>query len=67
MKVEYQVDFTTFKEVFQYCPGIYLASNRNEYRESSYGVKALPVRKTVKLTAICEPIFFLGYEGFLTS
>jgi hypothetical protein len=33
------------------------ASNRNEYQESSWGVKAgRPTRKADNLTAICEPI-----------
>jgi hypothetical protein len=32
------------------------ASNRNEYHESSWGVKGGRARKTDNLTAICEPI-----------
>jgi hypothetical protein len=31
-------------------------SNRNEYQESSWGVKVWPVRKADNLTAIYEPI-----------
>jgi hypothetical protein len=40
-----------------YGPGVDSASNRNEYQESSCGVKGgLPERKAHNLTAICEPI-----------
>jgi hypothetical protein len=40
-------------------PGIYSASNGNEYqkqKKSFWGGKARPVRKADNLTAICEPI-----------
>jgi hypothetical protein len=37
------------------CPGVNLASNRNEYQEYSWG-KARPVRKADNLPAISEPI-----------
>jgi hypothetical protein len=40
----------------QYGPGVDLASNRNEYQESSWGGKGRPARKTDNLPAICEPI-----------
>jgi hypothetical protein len=46
-------------KVFQphYGPGVDSASNRNEYKESSWGVKdGRPARKADNLTAICEPI-----------
>jgi hypothetical protein len=37
-------------------PGVNSASNRNEYQESSYGIKGgRPARKADNLTAICEP------------
>jgi hypothetical protein len=40
-----------------YGPGVDSASNRNEYQESSWGVKdGRPARKADNLTAICEPI-----------
>jgi hypothetical protein len=39
-----------------YGPGVDSASSRNEYQESSWGVKVRPARK-VDLAAICEPIF----------
>jgi hypothetical protein len=40
-----------------YDPGVDLPSNRNEYQESSWGVKGgRPARKADNLTAICEPI-----------
>jgi hypothetical protein len=39
-----------------YDPGVDSASNRNEFQESSYGVKALATRKVEELTAICEQI-----------
>jgi hypothetical protein len=37
-------------------PGVDLASDRNEYQESSWGGKGKPVREADNLTAICEPI-----------
>jgi hypothetical protein len=38
-------------------PWVDSASNRNEYQESSWGVKGgRPARKAGNLTAICEPI-----------
>jgi hypothetical protein len=38
-------------------PGVDSPSNRNEYQESSWGVKGgRSARKTDSLTAICEPI-----------
>jgi hypothetical protein len=37
-------------------PWVDWASNRNEYQESSWGVKVLPARKANNLAAICEPI-----------
>jgi hypothetical protein len=37
-------------------PGVDSASNRNQYQESSWGVKVRPERKADNLTAICEPI-----------
>jgi hypothetical protein len=39
-----------------YDPGVDSASNRNQYQESSWGGKGLPVCKTDNLTAFCEPI-----------
>jgi hypothetical protein len=40
-----------------YGPEVDSASNRNEYQESSWGVKGgRPARKADNLTAICEPI-----------
>jgi hypothetical protein len=39
-----------------YVPGVYSASNRNEYQESSQGGKGQPAYKADNLTAICEPI-----------
>jgi hypothetical protein len=40
-----------------YVPGVDSASNRNEYRESSWGWRvADATRKADYLTAICEPI-----------
>jgi hypothetical protein len=41
-------------------PGVYSASNRNEYQKEKNNVsgnRALPVRRVENLTAICEPIF----------
>jgi hypothetical protein len=38
-----------------YGPGVDSASNRNEYKESSWG-KGWPACKADNLTAICEPI-----------
>jgi hypothetical protein len=39
-----------------YAPGVDSASNRDEYQESSWGVKGgRPARKADNLTAICEP------------
>jgi hypothetical protein len=42
-------------------PGVYSASNRNEYQKHKkkscfWGVKQRPVRRADNLTAICEPI-----------
>jgi hypothetical protein len=40
-------------------PGIYLASNRNEYQKQKkmfLGSRAQPVRVADNLTTICEPI-----------
>jgi hypothetical protein len=40
----------------RYGSGVYSASNRNEYQESSWGVKGgRPARKADNLTAIYEP------------
>jgi hypothetical protein len=40
-------------------PGVDSATNRNEYQESSWGVKGdLQARKANKFTAICEPIIY---------
>jgi hypothetical protein len=42
-------------------PGVYSASNRNEYQEQKVmflGSKVWPVRRTDNLTAICEPIVY---------
>jgi hypothetical protein len=36
-------------------PGVDSTSNRNENQESSWG-KGQPVRRTDKLTVVCEPI-----------
>jgi hypothetical protein len=40
-----------------FVPGVNSASNRNEYQESSWGVKGLPARKADNLTTICGLIF----------
>jgi hypothetical protein len=40
-------------------PGVYSASNRNEYQKQKNNVsgsKVRPVRRADSLTAICEPI-----------
>jgi hypothetical protein len=37
-------------------PGFVSATNRNEYKESSWGGKGRPARKADSLTDICEPI-----------
>jgi hypothetical protein len=44
---------------------MYVVSNRNKYKESFWGVKVWPVRKTDNLTAIYEPDF-LENVGYLT-
>jgi hypothetical protein len=52
-------DKVDFFQSFQphYGPGVDSASNRNEYRESSWGVKS-DRRRADNLTAICEPIVY---------
>jgi hypothetical protein len=47
-------------------PGVGSASNRNEYQESSWGVKDDRSARKADLTAICEPIF-LENVGTSTS
>jgi hypothetical protein len=51
-------DKVDFFQSFQqhYGPGVDSASNRNEYQESSWGVKKRPARRADNFTAICEPI-----------
>jgi hypothetical protein len=39
-----------------YGPGVYSASNTNEYQIILLGDKALPARRAENLTAICKPI-----------
>jgi hypothetical protein len=58
------VEFFQFTQSFQphYGPGVDSASNRNEYQESSWGVKGRPAHKADKLTAICEPIVSKMWE-----
>jgi hypothetical protein len=44
-------------------PGVYSASNRNEYQESSWGIKGgQPAPKADNLTAIFETIFCEMWE-----
>jgi hypothetical protein len=45
-------------------PWVDSASNRNEYQESSWGVKGgWQVRKAVNLTAICESVVYKMWES----
>jgi hypothetical protein len=50
--------FSVYLILPHYGPGIGSASNRNEYQKSSWECKARPARKTVNLTALCEPIIY---------
>jgi hypothetical protein len=46
----------TYSFQAHYGPVVVSASNRNEYQESSWGVKGgRPARKADNFTAICEP------------
>jgi hypothetical protein len=47
------------------CPGVYSASNRNEYQESSLNIlggKGRPAHKADNLAAIYEPIVYKMWE-----
>jgi hypothetical protein len=45
-------------------PGVYLASNRNEYQKQKMSLesRARPVRMADNLTAICEPTVYTMWD-----